>query len=95
MPHDLFRSANHISLPLIQAHRQLPFRQGPAENRLCTPRFTVAGPSEAELSEKATCDRQPGGRQEMTRRPAVHFIAHPRLSVRVILQQPSTRTNSP
>ena len=71
MPHDLFRSAYRISLTLIQAHRQLPFRQVAAENGLCTLRPTVAGPSEAELSEKATYDRQPGGWQEMTLRPPV------------------------
>jgi hypothetical protein len=61
MTHDLFRSTNHISLPLKQAQRQLPFRQGAAGNRLCTLKVTVAGPSEAELSEKAAYDRQPGG----------------------------------
>ena len=61
MPHDLFRTADHIFLPLIQTHRKLQFRQGAAENHLCTMRVTDAGPSEAEISEKATYDRQPGG----------------------------------
>ena len=61
MLHDLFRTADHISLSLIQTHRQLPFPQCTAENRLCTRRVTDAGPSEAEISEKATYDQQPGG----------------------------------